>query len=680
MAETVFAKLAVEVTAKATQLGRVLADQSKDLKGFQKTVTSVSNELKSALGILSIGILGKDIIDVTSNFQRFEAVLTNTLGSSSEAQKALRSIQDFAAKTPFSVQQLTSSFVKLANQGFKPTTEELRKLGDLSSSTGKEFDQLTEAIIDAQTGEFERLKEFGIRASKQGDQVKFTFKGVETQTKFTAASIREYILSLGDAEGVSGSMAAISQTLGGRISNLGDAWDNLLLTIGNGTKGPLNAAIESLTQLVNVAANLNSEVELRLASYGIKNLSDLSDEAGRFALETARLNGDKLVRDIIAPFTALSNKELFETPGKAMKEFMALLEQEGASTEEQIFLWKAFLKVRLEAAKADADAAKQARIDSVLAAKAQAEAYFNLVKSQGIIEKINLKLEDLEARKKKAFSVGEIVGFNEQIEDLRKELDLLNASRALSNFGKQQLKNAELGITTEINIEDGNGFQRTIDSELAGLEFKLPPVEPPDVSPILYAFDLVDKKFKDTGIIASDSLAKISSDLQKTGKASLDNNEQSAAAFEVQQQRLEQAKISAQQFGEIIGDAFGQAIRANESFSQSMKRVTAELLKTFLTRALGAAISTAFTSSGNPIIGAAVAGVAIGLVNSLFSRIGGPTKGGGGSISKQTTSSPAFKKDIAGEQIILVGGEFRLRGNDLALSLERTRTTKQRTG
>jgi len=123
--------------------------------------------------------------------------------------------------------ELTSAFVKLTNQGFKPSTVELRKLGDLASSTGKSFDQLTEAIIDAQTGEFERLKDFGIRASKEGDKVTFTFKEVKKQVDFTASSIREYLLGLGDLEGVSGAAAVISETLGGKINNLGDSFDKL---------------------------------------------------------------------------------------------------------------------------------------------------------------------------------------------------------------------------------------------------------------------------------------------------------------------------------------------------------------------------------------------------------------------------------------------------------------------
>jgi hypothetical protein len=159
-------------------------------------------------------------------------------------------IQKFAAETPFSVQELTASFVKLANQGFRPTEIQMRQLGDVAASTGKSFDQLTEAIIDAQVGEFERLKEFGIRAQKEGDQVKFTFKGVQTQVQFTSDSIREYVTSLGDAVGVSGSMEAISKTLGGQISNLGDSWDQLLLTLGGQTEGVFSTAISALNELI----------------------------------------------------------------------------------------------------------------------------------------------------------------------------------------------------------------------------------------------------------------------------------------------------------------------------------------------------------------------------------------------------------------------------------------------
>lgn len=221
----------------------------KSVGNLGSAMSKIGGVIAGAFAVDRLVAFGKAVLDTRAEFQKLEAVLTNTLGSKSEAQLALAQIQQFASETPFSVVELTQSFVKLVNQGFKPTSNELRQLGDLASSTGKSFDQLTEAIIDAQTGEFERLKEFGIRAKKEGDKVKFTFKEVETQVDFTSSSIQDYILSLGDLEGVSGAMVAISGTLGGKISNLGDSWDSLLNTLGTEGEGIYSMVIDFLSQM-----------------------------------------------------------------------------------------------------------------------------------------------------------------------------------------------------------------------------------------------------------------------------------------------------------------------------------------------------------------------------------------------------------------------------------------------
>ena len=69
-------------------------------------------------------------------------------------------LKDFAKKTPYELTELTESFIKFTNRGIKVTANELTKFGDLASSQGKSFDQLTEAVLDATGGDFERLKEF----------------------------------------------------------------------------------------------------------------------------------------------------------------------------------------------------------------------------------------------------------------------------------------------------------------------------------------------------------------------------------------------------------------------------------------------------------------------------------------------------------------------------------------
>lgn len=262
------AKAELEIRAQIKELNAGLKKTQKELKGVREqsvrtnktmqqnvgqtnqTLTKMKGLLISILTITAFTQLTRNIIAIRGEFQRFNAVLTNTLGSAEEANREFAKIQKFAAETPFSVRELTASFVKLINQGFKPTTEEMRKLGDLAAALGKSFDQLTEALIDAQVGEFERLKEFGILARKSGDEVKFTFKEVETTVKFTRKAIQEYILTLGDLQGVTGGMDKISKTLEGRVSNLGDAWDSLMDTMGGRTEGIMFGIIDGIGMII----------------------------------------------------------------------------------------------------------------------------------------------------------------------------------------------------------------------------------------------------------------------------------------------------------------------------------------------------------------------------------------------------------------------------------------------
>lgn len=91
----------------------------------------------------------------------------------------MKSLSDFAKKTPFEFPELTDVALKLKNVagiGDKQLIPMLTNLGDIASSQGKGISQIVEAYNDAITGEYERLKEFGIKASKSGDNVTFSFK------------------------------------------------------------------------------------------------------------------------------------------------------------------------------------------------------------------------------------------------------------------------------------------------------------------------------------------------------------------------------------------------------------------------------------------------------------------------------------------------------------------------
>lgn len=192
------------------------------------------------------------IVDARAEYEKFQAVLTTASGDRGIANSQLKMLTDFASTTPFQLNELTGSFVKLVNRGFIPVKSELTSLGDLAASQGKGFDQLSEALLDAETGEFERLKEFGIKASKAGDQVSFSFKGVTKTVKNNSDAIRDALMQYGKMEGVAGSMDAISKTLGGRISNLKDMWNNFLVAVGGESGGVFASAIDVMSAALGI--------------------------------------------------------------------------------------------------------------------------------------------------------------------------------------------------------------------------------------------------------------------------------------------------------------------------------------------------------------------------------------------------------------------------------------------
>lgn len=254
-------KLNDKASSKIQQIAKAAGHSDKKLVGLKKRLTEVDiraslmgrtfSRLKRVLATafvgVSAGLLLGNVISITSEMEKYEAVLTNTFQSAEKGKASMDLIRKFAAETPFQINELTDSYVKMVNRGIIPTKKELTSLGDLASSQGKSFGQLTEAILDAGTNEFERLKEFGILAKKHGSQVIFTFKGVSQSVSATESSIKDYLIGLGNMKGVHGAMASISATLGGRISNLKDKWANLMYTIGTAGGDALKKGVSMLS-------------------------------------------------------------------------------------------------------------------------------------------------------------------------------------------------------------------------------------------------------------------------------------------------------------------------------------------------------------------------------------------------------------------------------------------------
>jgi hypothetical protein len=86
--------------------------------------------------------------------------------------------------------------------------------------------------------------------------------------------------------------------------------------------------------------------------------------------------------------------------------------------------------------------------------------------------------------------------------------------------------------------------------------------------------------------------------------------------------------------GEVIGQAFGEAISGQKSFADAMRNVIPQLLKLFLGEAMAAIIAAGAkqgAKSGNAIVGVVAASAGAAAIGALFSKNTGISAGGSGS-------------------------------------------------
>jgi hypothetical protein len=186
--------------------------------------------------------------------ENLKAQLKTIEGSVRGAEEAYKQIADFARTTPYELDQVTAAYVALANRGMKPTEEQLQAIGDMAASQQKPLQQYVEAILDAMTGENERLKEFGIKASKSGDQVSFTFRGITKTVEATDTAILNTLLSFSKMDGVIGGMNERAKTTEGQLSNLTDALNAVYVKLFDAIKPAQDALIRSATAIISPLA------------------------------------------------------------------------------------------------------------------------------------------------------------------------------------------------------------------------------------------------------------------------------------------------------------------------------------------------------------------------------------------------------------------------------------------
>lgn len=271
----------LQIRLETTGDGKVkasLAEVSAGIEKVERSAGGASDKLSkfsvagAALGTILTGT-AVAAFNTVREVERLRAVLTTLEGSQGAANAKFRELRDLAAETPYSLMQLTEAYSALKARGLDPGREAMIAYGNVAAGMGRDIMQFIEAVGDASTGEFERLKEFGIIARSAGDQVTMTFQGVSTTLGKNASEIEAYLQNIGNVQ-FGGAMATQMDTINGAISNLLDNVDALFTAMGDsGLTGAVTTLITEVSNGIAVLAGLIDQTDRAGESTGALSLA-----------------------------------------------------------------------------------------------------------------------------------------------------------------------------------------------------------------------------------------------------------------------------------------------------------------------------------------------------------------------------------------------------------------------
>jgi hypothetical protein len=318
---------------------RKLNKDIRDTRGkFRRNFGEIAGMAKNAAlaitGTLVAGIGA--LIKKGAEMETLRTGFISITGSANKAAAVVKELNDFAANTPFQLEEISSAARKLLATGSKRSeiTKELQFLGDVAASSGNSIDEIAAIFTKVRAKgkvELENLNQLAERNIPIFDELRKVTGDANMEFGAGAVSVEQFSQALrGMAEegGIAqGAMENLSKTVEGRIStlldNVGqelagfaektgvtDAFGNLLENATEALKGvsgvtqtdlaaALGQAEEAMESFGSVTADNADEVETAMLAASdaisavLKSAGEGTQQRGLFAALTGGTKGLK---------------------------------------------------------------------------------------------------------------------------------------------------------------------------------------------------------------------------------------------------------------------------------------------------------------------------------------------------------------------------------------------------
>ncbi len=186
------------------------------IPGFYQLISSAANVATTAMQA------AQGVIQAGADTEKWQAAFEVLKGGPDAAREHIAKLVEFAAHTPFELPQVVQASKLLESLNLE-TDKYLGTLGNVAAFLDRPLTDAVLAVGNAQRGEFENLKTFGVDISVIMQRAGVSLNSSARRTTEENHRIVDELIKYWD-EKFGGGMERISQTTDGRLSNLSDAF------------------------------------------------------------------------------------------------------------------------------------------------------------------------------------------------------------------------------------------------------------------------------------------------------------------------------------------------------------------------------------------------------------------------------------------------------------------------
>lgn len=284
--------LSFDAVIRDTDFKRQLDSMEQQLKGFGRTAEIEGEKMESSFKKVGIAMGAyftftaaqqfiSKMIQIRGEFQQLEIGLKTMLGSKEKADKLFAEMVDLAAKTPFTLNDVAAGGKMLIAYGTSAeiVTEKLRQLGDIAAGTNAPLQDLVYLYGTSRTQGrlFQRdILQFAGRGvpiftelAKVMGVTEKEVTGLVSAGKVGFEELDKVIVNLTSDGGMFFNlMKEQSASVTGQLSNLEDAFDVMLNTIGESSEGFIYSGISATTVLIENYEKIGKIIMELVVIYG----------------------------------------------------------------------------------------------------------------------------------------------------------------------------------------------------------------------------------------------------------------------------------------------------------------------------------------------------------------------------------------------------------------------------